>query len=344
MILGIVGSRDCTEEKVLMEGSPLDPDGRMAPMRELRDRLKAHGIEMMHYEDAAPETTPGYLFINFQKREFDKVATLNRNAKKFLVVFESEVVYPQNWDLKVHGNFDVVFTWDAQPLPESSKPLYVRFYWPNDLKVRVTPLDFREKKGMFVMIAANKWKRRPKELYSERFNAIDWFKRNHPDQLDLYGYDWNYTFPQKVKEVLRNMINPVLGRAKRPIEVSPMYKGTLAKKVQVLKKYRYCLCYENAEAIPGYVTEKIFDCFFAGVVPVYLGWDGVSSIIPEDTFIDKRKFSSYEEMYRYVAGLGPKEYEKHIKAAEAFMESEAMQKFTPQCFAETILKGITGCF
>jgi hypothetical protein len=37
----------------------------------------------------------------------------------------------------------------------------------------------------------------------------------------------------------------------------------------------------RTQRLPGYITEKIFDCFIAGVVPVYLGWDGAGRFIPK---------------------------------------------------------------
>jgi hypothetical protein len=39
-------------------------------------------------------------------------------------------------------------------------------------------------------------------------------------------------------------------------------------KKNTLEKYKFSICYENARDIPGYITEKIFDCFFAGCVPI----------------------------------------------------------------------------
>ena len=52
------------------------------------------------------------------------------------------------------------------------------------------------------------------------------------------------------------------------------------------KNISFAICYENARDIPGYITEKIFDCFFAGCVPIY--WGGAPNVtdhIPANTFI-----------------------------------------------------------
>jgi len=47
-------------------------------------------------------------------------------------------------------------------------------------------------------------------------------------------------------------------------------------KIKTLNEFRYSLCFENSYT-PGYVTEKIFDAFAGGTIPIY--WGGLSSEI-----------------------------------------------------------------
>jgi len=42
-------------------------------------------------------------------------------------------------------------------------------------------------------------------------------------------------------------------------------------KKPIMEQYKFSIYHENARNIPGYITEKIFDSFFAGCVPVYWG-------------------------------------------------------------------------
>ncbi|MCL1721757.1 glycosyltransferase family 10, partial [Vibrio parahaemolyticus] len=49
------------------------------------------------------------------------------------------------------------------------------------------------------------------------------------------------------------------------------YKGSVESKTHTLKNYKFCICFENAQMIEGYITEKIFDCFFSATVPIYWG-------------------------------------------------------------------------
>ena len=46
--------------------------------------------------------------------------------------------------------------------------------------------------------------------------------------------------------------------------------GNIDNKVEWLKSYKFNLCFENS-SYPGYLTEKLFDAFMAGCVPIYWG-------------------------------------------------------------------------
>lgn len=78
--------------------------------------------------------------------------------------------------------------------------------------------------------------------------------------------------------------------------------GTVESKAITLAKYKFCICYENMRDVKGYITEKIFDCFMAGCVPIYWGASNITDYIPADCFIDRRTFTSMEELYVFMKG------------------------------------------
>ena len=80
------------------------------------------------------------------------------------------------------------------------------------------------------------------------------------------------------------------------------YRGACESKLEVLSQYKYSLCYENMP-MAGYVTEKIFDCFYAGTVPIYLGATDVDKYVPVGSFVDMRLFKNVTEMYLHVQSL-----------------------------------------
>eukprot|EP01067_Filipodium_phascolosomae_P006533 Filipodium_phascolosomae@DN4804_c0_g1_i1.p1 len=47
--------------------------------------------------------------------------------------------------------------------------------------------------------------------------------------------------------------------------------GRAGNKMQVLRRYRYCLAIENSPSEPWYHTEKLWDCLESGAITLYLG-------------------------------------------------------------------------
>jgi hypothetical protein len=306
----------------------------------LKERLKGKQIELVHSDAVAPDDAWGYLFLNHNEKLLKRLERTGYKGNKFLIVFESALIQPDNWLPETRRRYTEVFSWEIpNATKESAEKAIIRYFWPNPLFLAEKPVPFSEREKLCVLMAANKWKRRPNELYTERFRAILWFMKHHPEDFDLYGYDWNISPAKKIVEHVRNAWRNMKGTQIRPIDVSPVYKGAATIKKDILKKYRFCICYENAENFPGYITEKIFDCFIAGVVPVYLGWDGVREYIPEVTFIDKRAFPTYDLLYEKLSSMGEQEYNTYLDAIRRFLVSGAAKKFYVSSFVELLLEG-----
>ena len=92
--------------------------------------------------------------------------------------------------------------------------------------------------------------------------------------------------------------------------------------------------------IPGYITEKIFDCFFAGCVPVYWGAPNITEHIPQNCFIDRRKFKSHEELYSYIKNMPENEYQTIQMNIENYLFSEKAEPYRAETFANTIVEHI----
>jgi hypothetical protein len=82
------------------------------------------------------------------------------------------------------------------------------------------------------------------------------------------------------------------------------------------------------------MTEKLFDCLFAGTIPIYWGAPDVTDYVPEDCFIDMRQFASYEELRKYLKSLGPREIATYKEKTRAYLASEKYRPFTKEAFAQ----------
>ena len=87
------------------------------------------------------------------------------------------------------------------------------------------------------------------------------------------------------------------------------------------------MCYENVKNIDSYITEKIFDCFKAGVIPIYLGPKNINKVIPADTFIDKREFASYDKLFSYISNMDKETYNEYIRRIKSYLDSDSIRKF-----------------
>jgi hypothetical protein len=189
------------------------------------------------------------------------------------------------------------------------------------------------------MIAGNKRSRHPLELYSERLAAIRWFERYHPDEFDLYGVGWDeYLFPDVRFVKGLNHIHALRRTLAPPF---PSWKGTVRRKRDVMGQYRFALCYENVRDVAGYITEKLFDAFFAGCIPVYRGAPNVAQYLPVDSYVDVGDFYSFDALYQFMRQMDDATCEKYRAAAADFLSSDSAQQFSCRRFAETIIEGLS---
>ena len=84
------------------------------------------------------------------------------------------------------------------------------------------------------------------------------------------------------------------------------------------------LVFENTR-FPGYVSEKLFDCFFARCIPIYSGAPDVAQYVPPAAFIDARQFATYADLERFLRGITEADARRYLDAAHAFLASPAYE-------------------
>jgi hypothetical protein len=165
----------------------------------------------------------------------------------------------------------------------------------------------------------------PKELYIDRLRAIDYFSRSGK-MFDLYGRHWNDPIPYASKKI-DAMFRESITRS---------YRGTVDDKMATLRNYKFAICFENT-IFGGYFTEKIFDAMFSGCLPVYWGAPDIGDFIPENTFIDFRKFKNYVELDEYLSSMDEATYDQYIENINKFLQSEQYHMLSQERFAEVII-------
>ncbi len=208
---------------------------------------------------------------------------------------------------------------------------------------RSEPLPFGQRK-LCCLIQSYMVLEKPTALFSERIRAARWFEANAPQDFDLMGTEWDrILLPGPLSGL--NLYLRAAYRRVWPLTIIkfrrfPSYIGpNVEGKHRTLLNYRFCLSYENSVE-DDYISEKLFDCFYAGCVPVYLGAPNVTDYVPAAAFIDKRNFS-YEELYRFLSKMTESEYNGYLRAAEEFLRSPAMRPFTPEGYVEIFTRNFT---
>ena len=319
-------------------------DNCLNPYFQLQKEFKKNNF-ILNTSDISNVDFDILLFNEFRKINFKN----NIYFEKYIIIFETELIKPDNWDLNNHAAFKKIFTWNDDFVDNKK---YIKFYWPNNI-----PSNFKlpqsSKSYFCIMIAGNKLNFHENELYSERINAIKWFEKKHLDAFDLYGIGWDSGIDRipirylKKNYYIHKIINKIQKHLEKITSLKMLikndfisYKGKIDNKNETLKKYKFSICYENAKGYPGYITEKIFDCFLAGCVPVYLGAPNITDFIPSNTFIDKRNFKTYGELYKFMKNMSEEEYSFYLKNIEKFMNSKEAKKFSAENFAKTIVNEI----
>ena len=159
-------------------------------------------------------------------------------------------------------------------------------------------------------------KRVPNELYSKRIEAMAALAQM--GVVDLYVRGWAKWWSRA------SMWWPYW---KHRSALMSIYKGTCESKYEVLGKYQFSLCFENM-AMQGYVTEKIFDCFYAGAIPLYWGASDIEDLIPEDAYIDCRKLSSWGALLQHVESVTEDEMMRMRGKGRAFVQGRDSLKYS----------------
>jgi hypothetical protein len=219
----------------------------------------------------------------------------------------------------------VCFKWEAiKILPKFYEP-YIRVYTFDDdlvdnqkffkfhypvLQPMIQDVPSFNQKKFLVMVVGN-W-------LQERQDIARYFINKNPG-LEVYGSRMPGTQP-----------------------TDPYYQGRIKgyyssnEKLKTLSAYKFCICFENTHTTPGYITEKIFDCFAGGCIPIYWGPDNVTEYIPSDCFIDYRNFHSYNDLYLFLRSMTEKEYDEYFRNIRDFLNSDEAQLFSKECFEELL--------
>ena len=145
---------------------------------------------------------------------------------------------------------------------------------------------------------------RLQDLYTLRISLARHYGSN--DGFRLYGHGW--------AEI---MLKPHWWRKKFRFVNMP---SSCPDKLSALGDCRFSLILENC-VYPGYVTEKIFDAFRAGTVPIYLGAPDIDDFVPPNCFIDFRRFNNPDSLWKELTEMSETQWNNYRRNIRFFLHS-----------------------
>ena len=338
MIYGDFNEDGVNNNLRFIAGNKLDRDGSNSAFILLQEILDKKGIKL-NTPDVNAEVSP--LF------SLDLNAMESRPLKiKYAIILETENIKPNNSNENLLQTYHRVFSWNRHlPIKHDA---FTQIFFPNELNTNWSVNKRRQ--NCICMVAANKSivLSTPgiKDLYLERIELIKKLseEKYKPLGFHLYGTGWQVTFLKCLKNSLRTIRNSgELGRHQWMIYFGQKnfdYRGPVNSKRQLLLKYDFSICYENLGGYENYVTEKIIDCFNAGVIPIYKGASNITDLIPENCFIDANRFRNNDELLDFLKQITFDQIIEYRTCIKSFLTSKSAEKFTNTYFAKAISSAI----
>jgi hypothetical protein len=304
----------------------LNRDGTLLPFVRLREHLKSKGVAV-HTADFLRKD----LHLN-DVNEYWSLGILNQYSQylnrsdvhlKGFILLEPPLVAPKMYSElpRISHSFEKVFLHNSVGYGYSitgvNQENLHSYYWPQPYASEIEPYwSNQERFNKLVVIAGHhhsKW-RKP-EYYSKRIEAVAELSQYHA--IDLYGRGWDKLFSKN------SLWMPYL---RNYLAIKNAYKGPCNSKLEILSKYRFSLCYENMP-MEGYVTEKIFDCLYAGTIPVYLGAPDIDRFIPSNAYVDRTQYNNLTDLYRDITNWPVERTEAMREAGKDFLRNKGVEYF-----------------
>ena len=220
----------------------------------------SEGYEVVEFLEERPDLV---VCVDFDYKSLKTLrAARRKGVPSCLIANEPEVVIPEHGKTSVRRKFDKVLLVGRPGSP-------VQLKWPQTWS-SVSENEVRMNRA--VLINADKWSFVSGQLYWLRAGLV-----SGSELVDTFGGGWNRP---NVIRLLHRAVD--YARAFRSLRF-PSHKGlrhifarprawmgTVPDKLVAMERYKVAVVIENSVEL---MTEKIFDAWFAGCIPVYVGPD-----------------------------------------------------------------------
>lgn len=269
---------------------------------------RALGHEVVESLDDQPEIV---ICVDYKRADMKTIYQARKQKiRTTLIINEPEVVISQNSKTSVHRKFDSFIEIGR---PESTPQLK----WPQTWRV-IDKSPYRSKSA--IMVNADKWSFVSGSLYWLRAAIA-----SESNCLDVYGYGWDRRWyvrlAHRVFELLRTIVAlrlPTLEGIRHMLSRPIAYRGAVRDKVAEMSKYSVAVVIENSQEL---LTEKLFDAWFAGCIPVYIGPSVQKFGIPRELVVESKP--NIKDLKIAIDTAVKMDRTQFVKSVEEFLATSA---------------------
>ena len=306
----------------------------LKPWFRLKERLAERGLPIDtadYLEDLAGGSARGAnVYVSFGVHDnYQRLVRRDDVLLTAFYLFEVIVVDPAMYQAtpQIGRHFRTVYSWTGaeqlRPFVPDLPPLApFRIPQPFD-SVLETHWSRRDRQGIILVNSNKRAALSEGELYTERLRALKHFA--DAGTIDLWGRGW---------ETGLGDLEAEYGDA-----VRRTWRGPVDDKYEAMSRYRFAICFENM-LLDGWITEKLFDCLYSGVIPIYLGAPDVADAVDPDCYIDARRFADYRELQQHLDAMSAADCERMRHAGRDYLASPKFRQFSSDGFADRFIRDI----
>lgn len=259
-----------------------------------------------------------YIAIDHTEND-EKLLMMRRKLNKFSILYRSEpfCVLPVAYKSETIALYSSIISFGKSEVMNDG--MHWPQYFPSDEQLG---WGVHDRFPRAALVNANKLNLSSSELYSLRRESIKKIKG-----IDLFGENWNSNFRDRIKvlaiEVMKDPTRHLIAAlthsrywfANWPETASP------ADKISIMQRYKFALVIENELS---YMSEKLFDAFFAGCIPIYVGPEVTDYKVPKELVIQcQPTLKSLAEGFEIAMQTNFENYQEKLKN---WLKSDSMKE------------------
>jgi hypothetical protein len=285
------------------------------------------------------------LAINHDPHALSKFGSKYPDRPKFLLRTEPPSVFPKQYSANISKLYDVIITpGGSRDLQDESFYLWPYYYLKSPFFIDENLADIKEivnerysdhlyemnswkKRTIFCsFIASNKISPTDEGFYGLREEIVS---ANKLGLISIFGYGWNASVIERISQriamlrfSLLNLQSVALGIFFKGLFKRYKTNGEIENKHSIMLQSKYSLVIENS---PHFLTEKIFDSFINGSIPIYLGPDLSEFGIPSNCYIQAPP--DCKKILELIANLEQGGSQELLLGIQDFLKSKEFEEF-----------------